>query len=120
MPMDSVLAALSQLRVGFQPMEQNLHRAVEGALHAAGIEYCHEARAGRCRLDFLTADGIAIEVKRGRPLPSVAGQLARYAALPQVTGVVLVAPRAYPLPKTLAGKPCAVVALQKLWGVSVS
>ena len=46
-------------------------------------------------------------------------QLRRYAALPEVASLVVVTERTVDLPRRVGGKPCAVVALNRLWGVAI-
>ena len=91
------------------------------ALAGAGLAYEKEARlAPRCRADFLCQGGVLVEVKRGavrRPL--LLDQLRRYAALPEVASLVVVTERTVDLPRRVGGKPCAVVALNRLWGVAI-
>ena len=81
---------------------------------------CRRASRPRCRADFLCQGGVLVEVKRGavrRPL--LLDQLRRYAALPEVASLVVVTERTVDLPRRVGGKPCAVVALNRLWGVAI-
>ena len=64
--------------------------------------------------------GVAVEVKRGKPPHGkLLEQIRRYASLPQVNAMILVVERTAELPHTVCGKPCRVVALNRLWGVAV-
>ena len=78
---DSIIAAVSSLRLSPAVEEYALHDAIAGVLARHGVAYLHEARlAPRCRIDFL-CDGVGIEVKRGRPVRStLLAQLSRYCA----------------------------------------
>lgn len=121
MRMGEVLAALRALRVPLSMDEYELQARVAAALAGAGLAYEKEARlAPRCRADFLCQGGVLVEVKRGavrRPL--LLDQLRRYAALPEVASLIVVTERTVDLPRRVGGKPCAVVALNRLWGVAI-
>ena len=90
------------------------------ALGAAGIGAAHEVRlAPRCRIDFM-AGGIGIEIKKKRPeRAKLIAQLARYAACPQVRALIVVAPRGVNLPRRIGEKPVTMLALERLWGISL-
>lgn len=115
-----VTDALLTIRCGASAAEEELHRQVAQALRAAGIEAVHEARlAPRCRIDFLTGE-TGIEVKKKRPeRAKLIAQLARYAACPQVRALVVVAPQGVNLPKSIGGKRVTMLALERLWGISL-
>ena len=119
--MDEIIMALNSLRIPLVVDEFELQVLVGGALEKHGIEYTKEARlAPRCRVDFLCEGGVAVEVKRGKPQKArLMEQLKRYAALDAVSSVILVVERTAELPKEVCGKPCRVVALNRLWGVAV-
>ena len=95
--------------------------SVKRTLRSGGIAFEKEARlAPRCRVDFLCGGGVAVEVKRGKPPHGkLLEQIRRYASLPQVNAMILVVERTAELPHTVCGKPCRVVALNRLWGVAV-
>ena len=118
--LDRVLGALQTIRAPQVTDEYDLHALTAAALQDAGIEFEHEARlAPRCRIDFL-AEGIGIELKRGRPEASaVLRQLTRYAQSERVEALVLVTERGCPMPVTVASKRLAVVSLQRLWGLAL-
>ena len=66
--MDEVIKALSNLRVDPIMDEFELQEAVKKVLDESGIVYSKEYRLGpHNRVDFITEDGIAIEVKKGKP-----------------------------------------------------
>jgi hypothetical protein len=91
-------------------------------LTADGFRVRREVRLDRAgRVDLLVNEHIVVEVKRGKPSrATVRAQVERYAAHPQISGVVLVTER------TLSGVydglvarcPVYYVALSTLWGVA--
>lgn len=115
-----VTDALCAIRCGASAAEEELHAQVAQALWAAGIEAAHEVRlAPHCRIDFM-AGKIGIEIKKKRPeRAKLLAQLARYAACPQVRALVVVAPRGVNLPGRIGGKPVTMLALERLWGISL-
>lgn len=118
---DTVAAALSAVRLTRAGQaETALHDALAAALRAAGLLFLREhVIAPRCRVD-LWVDGIVIEVKCGLPDGrAVQAQLARYAAVPAVRGVILVCERRRSLAPEIAGKPVRSLCLNALWSVSV-
>lgn len=112
--------ALSAIRVPAVPGEYDIHAMIAEALQADGIEFRHEAPlAPRCRIDFL-ADGVGIEVKKGKPVrATVLRQVARYLACDQLNALVLVSEKEVPLPSTVAGKPVKTLSLSRFWGVAL-
>lgn len=118
--LDTVLAALWKIRAPRIFSEYNLHALVEQALLSGGIAYRHEAPiAPRRRIDFLCGC-VGVEIKRGRPSPTALfRQLSAYAASEDVHALILVAERPPRLPESIAGKPLAVVSLQRLWGIAL-
>lgn len=118
--LERILRALEALRVGPQPEEYEIHRAVAQALEAANVAYVHEGRLapGR-RIDFICG-GVGIEVKKGRPDGArLRAQLKRYLENTALTAVVVVLQRPCALPETICGKPVRVLALNRLWGVAL-
>lgn len=69
------------------------------------------------RPDFLIAGRVVVEVKvkRSWSAPGVLKQIARYAAHPQITGVVLASNRAMAVPDRINGKPLRFVPLGRAW-----
>ena len=116
--LESIVNALCAVRCAAACSEEELHHEVESALKNAGIEAVHEVRlAPRCRIDFLVGN-IGIEIKKRRPdRGKLIAQLERYAACEQIGQLLVVAPRGVSLPKQLCGKPVAVFALERLWGI---
>lgn len=117
---EEIVSTLSSIRCGASQSEEGLHAMIGSALCAAGIEAQHEVRlAPRCRIDFM-AGSVGIEIKKSRPQrTALLEQLARYAACGQVTELVVIAPRGVNLPKAIAGKRVTMLALERLWGISL-
>lgn len=115
-----VIAALETIRCGAACSEEELHALAREALARFGLEAHHEVRlAPRCRIDLMCGS-IGIEIKKSRPqTASLVRQLTRYAACPQVEQLLVIAPRAVRLPKTIAGKPVTMMGLERLWGISL-
>jgi len=92
---DTVLAVLRTLRIANVREEWLLQCTIAAALDAAHIPYCREVILGsRARIDFVVADRIGIEVKKGKPNgPAVQRQLARYAAFGSLDAIILVVER---------------------------
>lgn len=116
----TVLDALSAVRVPAVPGEYDIHAEVSAALDRAGIRHSHEFwLAPRCRIDFL-AGRVGIEIKKGRPSPSaLREQLHRYLTSEALDAAVVVTQRAVLLPSTICGKPVEQVSLNRLWGVAL-
>ena len=116
--MKRVLDALRAVRCGASASEEELHALAAQAFAAVGIDAQHEARLGpRCRIDFLCGN-VGVEIKKSRPeRGKLIAQLTRYADCEQVEALVVVAPRGVDLPKTIGGKPTAMLALERLWGI---
>ena len=75
--------------------------------------------APRCRVDFLV-DGVGVEVKRGKPdKRRLAEQCRRYLSQDALEALILVVDTHVDLPGELCGKPVAVVALNRLWGIAL-
>lgn len=114
------MSALKTVRPPAMPGEYDLHGMIAAALAAAGLPCAHEYRlAPRCRVDFMCGN-VAIEVKKGRPAPSILRkQLARYLASDEVSEIIVVMQKAVSLPKTIAGKRVHVVSLSMNWGIAL-
>ena len=119
-PCERVIAALYTIRCGAACSEEELHAQAAEAFARTGLYAQHEARlAPRCRIDFLV-DGIGVEIKKSRPAPgALRAQLTRYAACEQVHELVVIAPRAVDMPKTIGGKRVTMLGLERLWGISL-
>lgn len=118
--LERVIGAISTIRCPAVCEENALHALVLEALRDAGLAPQHEAAlAPRCRIDVMCG-GVGIEIKKSRPQPAaLRAQLARYAACEAVEQLVVIAPRGVNLPKTIGGKRVTMVALERLWGVSL-
>lgn len=120
---EAVLAALRQVRIVQAALKEvRIHEILERALKDAGIDAKHEQKIGpRCRPDFFTAGGTVIEVKKKRPnATATLKQLEKYARLPHVKAVVLVAERGLSyVPAMIGCKRVAQVTLYGSWGVAV-
>lgn len=121
MLLNQIKEAIFTIRCGAACSEEELHALIAEALMAEGIEAVHEARlAPRCRIDFLVGD-IGIEIKKNRPQRGkLIMQLERYAACDQVAQLIVVAPRGVDLPEYIGGKHIVMIALERLWGISLS
>lgn len=109
---EQIVAALRS-RSYLAASEHELHEGIASSLAAAGIAFEREVRLdARSRVDFLTGDGIGIEVKVAGSVHSVVRQLARYAEHDRVRALVLATTtvKHWPLcgcPST-GGKPLAI------------
>jgi hypothetical protein len=121
MGMTEVLKALSKLRINPVMDEYELQNKIAVVLAAEGISFVREYKLGpRSRVDFLTGDGIAIEVKKGKPNKSqVINQLEKYAAFDDVSEIILVVEKNLDIPREINGKPCISFGLNKLWGIAL-
>ena len=111
---------LSCVRCGACCSEEELHAMVQRTLLLAGIDTVHEAGiAPRCRIDFL-AGNVGIEIKKSKPnRTALLAQLTRYAGSDRVEELLVIAPRSVRLPKEIAGKRIEMLALERLWGISL-
>lgn len=115
-----VVRAIQTIRCDAAGSEETLHAQVARALEENGIEARHEVvLAPRCRIDFM-AGSVGIEIKKSRPdRAKLLAQLTRYASCEQVRSLVVAAPRGVNLPKIICGKRITMVALERLWGISL-
>ncbi len=95
--------------------ESDIQRGIATILDKHSLKHTreHQLDSGS-RLDFLTSDGVAIEVKVDGSNANVIRQLHRYAGFKEVTGVVLFTTRSrhtQNLPDTMQGKPVRAVVL---------
>lgn len=117
---DQVCAAISSIRVTHVNMEYDLQKDVAAALIAQNITFKKEYQLGPGnRVDFFI-DGIAVEIKKGKPnRQRVLDQIQRYARFECVDAVVLVIQTSLQMPVEIVNeKPCIVIGLQKLWGIA--
>jgi hypothetical protein len=122
-----ILKTLSKLRINPVNDEYDLQRDIALTLISDKFSFYKEKTLGpRNRVDFLVSDnnlvneGIAIEVKKGKPNKvQVIRQLERYAAFPKVKGIILVVERNLDIPREINGKQCVSFGLNKLWGIAL-
>ena len=117
---ECIVHALERIRCGAACTEAALHAQVAQILHESGMDAQHEVRlAPGCRIDFMCG-GIGIEIKKSRPdRARLLAQLNRYAACEAVSALIVVAPKSVRLPKEIGGKPVTMIALERLWGISL-
>ena len=118
--LDHLTRALSGLRIPLIVNEYQLHEYIAAALRDGGFVIQHEAKlAPRCRIDFL-ADGIGVEVKRGKPQKAaLLKQCSRYLESDQLEALILVLDTSVSLPREINGKPLITFGLNKLWGIAL-
>ena len=123
MDIEKVISAIGTLRVGKIIEEYDLQNKIAEAFDIGGIGYKKEFRLGTGnRVDFITCDGIAIEVKKGKPNRyRVEYQINRYAEFEEVKAIIIVVETSlrFPITRSYNGKPCFVIGLQKLWGIAL-
>ena len=118
--MNDVLQALRTIRAPLQQGEYDLHHLVQTTLENQGIPCEHEVPLGSGRRIDLKCGRVGIEIKRGRPpKKKLVEQLTRYAQCEGIDSLILVSESAADVPRTLAGKPVAVVCLNRLWGIAL-
>lgn len=95
--------------------ERALHDGISQALALSRIAHRREVVAGPNRYDFLCEGGIVIEVKVAGSYQQALAQVDRYAADPQVSGILLATTRSgWPcLMEDLRGKPVLVKRLRR-------
>jgi len=115
-----VVRALGMIRCGAACTEEELHLQAAQVFADAGLDAAHEVRLGpRCRIDFMVG-GVGVEIKKSRPdRAKLLEQLSRYAACDQVDALIVAAPRGVDLPREIGGKRVILVALERLWGISL-
>lgn len=93
--------------------EDAVQRGVSAALRSVGVAAEREVQVECGRLDFLTADGVAIEVKLHGGTNDLLRQIHRYAQLDQVKAILVVTSRhrLAQMPRELNAKPVAVALL---------
>lgn len=93
--------------------EDSVQRGLAVALMDIGVRAEREVQVECGRLDFLSEDGVAIEVKLHGSTNDLLRQLARYAQLDEVKSLLVVTTRhrLAQLPTELGGKPVNVALL---------
>ncbi len=112
----AIAAALACYRFSILD-EGHLQVGLAAILDEKGIRYDREHQLDRAgRIDFLTEDGIGIEVKVAGTTVDVHRQLCRYAASPAVTRLMLVTTRALHrrLPDMVGGVQLVIAPLRSL------
>lgn len=121
--LEKVISALHTLRVGRISEEYDLQKKIATVFDAAGIGYDKEHNLGHGnRVDFLTATGIAVEVKKGKPnRERLLSQINRYAEFEEVQSIIIVVETSLkdPINHSRNGKPCKVIGLLKQWGIAL-
>lgn len=115
-----IVRAIETIRCDAAATEEELHGQVARAFEQCGLRAQHEARlAPRCRIDFLVG-GVGVEIKKRRPdRAKLIAQLTRYAQCEQIEALVVAAPRGVNLPWIIHGKKVTMIALERLWGISL-
>ena len=115
------LDAINTIKINPSAHEFDIHALVGVALSNEGIEFKHEARlAPRLRVDFLTSEGVAIEVKQNKPVRSLLlKQIGAYLSCEQVLCIIVVTQKSVRLPDKINNKPVYVSALDRLWGIAL-
>jgi hypothetical protein len=122
MSVENILSILKTIKTGVVSLESEVVFLIEEKFKEFGIKYSKEVFLSKgCRVDFLTEDGIAIEVKKGKPnTRSVSMQIQRYASSDKVTAVILVSERGLFSHITEAnGKSVGYVSLSSNWGIAL-
>jgi len=118
--MEEILQALRTLRVPVGQGEVDIHTLIKLCLEKHGLNPRHEVRLGpHRRIDFMCGR-VGIEIKRGRPtLKALLPQVEKYLQSEELSALILVVERTAALPRMVLGKPCHVISLNKLWGISL-
>lgn len=109
-------ALIGSARIALET-EKAAQADIETVLRGAGLPFEREARLGPGDIpDFIVGGTIVIEVKlRSTTRKNIGRQLDRYAAYPQVKGVLLVSNIAIRLPEFIHEKPFLSVSLGAAW-----
>lgn len=116
--LDQVAKVVGEVRCDLTH-EDAIQQTLDAALKAAFGEHqvSREHSLGPAdRPDFLVAGAIVVEAKGKRHrAPAVERQLARYAAYPEVTGIVLATARSMNMPWMVGGKIVRNISLSRAW-----
>lgn len=112
--LEDLIAAIRGFRIRTSTEEQ-AQADVEAVLTRRGIPFeAQKVLSPRDRIDVFCG-GVAVEIKVKGSRPTILRQLERYAALPQVTGVLLVSGIAWPFQGEIGGKPFRAVQIGAGW-----
>ncbi len=98
--------------------EKHLQEGVAEVLKAAGIAYEREKRLSPKDIpDFLIAGGVVVECKMRNKSKKmdIFRQLARYAAYPEVTAIIVASNVSMGLPPEIEGTPLFAASLSQGW-----
>jgi len=118
--MQSIIAALREIRLPPLAREAQLGDAVAERLSAHNIPFQREKTIGQgCRVDFF-CDGIVLELKLAAK-KSTTAQITRYLQCEGVAGLILVAERTVNISAVArkSGKPALCFSVRRAWGVAV-
>ena len=120
--MNKIVEICKTIRVNLVSYESDLVKQLEDKLLNSGFKFKKEFRLGRgCRVDFFLSNGIAIEVKKGKPnCTLVKKQIQKYLQDDRVKGLILVTERGlmHQIHES-NGKPVKYVAMSKNWGIAL-
>lgn len=120
--LENIISLVKSIRINPVKQESNLSDLIKDVLVEGGVQCEREVAVCKgARVDLLTEDGVAIEVKRGKPNSRrVSEQICRYAENENVKAVILVSERGLVHHLSEAnGKPVRYVALSHNWGMTV-
>lgn len=120
--LNEVIDLISDIKLDPVRRESCVVDIVEKSLRAKGINVDREVVVAKgSRVDLLTEDGVAIEMKKGKPNTRlVAKQIQRYAGSDKVRAIILVSERGLISHLNEAnGKPVRYVALSHNWGLTI-
>lgn len=96
--------------------EKETQEAIGSVLDDIGAAYEREVNlGGRNIIDFLTADGVGIEVKIAGSARNIHRQCVRYCETGRLSSLILASSRASGFPSEIAGVPCFVLSLGRAW-----
>jgi hypothetical protein len=114
MSVEAVVAALARRRYRYAN-ELELQDALAAVMRTEGVTFRREVTIGPgCRIDFVVADDIGLEVKVKGSYAAVAEQLLEYAGCGELSTLLLVTDRSQlaGMPASLGGTSVRVLALR--------
>jgi hypothetical protein len=121
MTSQGIISALSTITEVYFRDEYAIQDEIERVLRQSSIRFSREHRLGpKSRVDFFV-DGIAMEVKAGKPNSRrLEQQIERYAAFNEVSEVIIVVERnLFHMPELANGKPVHYVSLSANFGFAI-